>query len=398
MAANFNKNTTLLKDAYIPEVFVPPQWVYEEVDDIFLKIKNGVKNNDFDTKLNREIIKRDLFYNKFDIIFPLKKKNMSFLLENMYDAFDDETFKWKYWQLLWLGFKLSSLKPSSFTIASIMLPEKFKEAKNKIAQEFFKRRDEARKTKSEKKEQMAIIDVNKKFNKLTLDLIKFYTDNVDTYPVINLLNSGAKGSVDDFRKILLAVGISINSKNEINDVIPESHLDGLSMTQMHNYSSQAIVSQFKKSRETAKPGYLARKLNTVATNIKLSKLKDCGTERRLKLKIEEEEIISYIANRRYSLSKHGSLDIIKGDEDLVGKTIYLRSPLYCEAKDGICEFCYDSFIIKRMNLKPHSNLGILAGTSIAENLSDLTLKSAHTGLSLGIEEVDLQQDILNYSD
>jgi hypothetical protein len=314
----------------------------------------------------------------------------------MYDTYDNEEFQWRYYMLYRAGFFLSTFAASSFTPESLELPDKFRKLKEEYLEEYNQKLNEV---KTQEDQMRAYLWIDKKFKALAKDVLEYFREHRDEYPIIDSFDSGAKGSPDDLRKLLIAVGLSINAKGEINDVIGRSHAEGLTPTQFFNYSSQAIVSQYKKSNETATPGYLIRQLNTVTSGIKLSNSQDCGTKRRLKFKIINKELLKALEGKMYSTTNSGGLKQIQGNEtDLVGTVIYLRSPLYCEAEDGICVTCYNPKYVARMQLEPGAGIGILASTSQAGILTAMTLKSAHTGLSLDQEEVDLTEDIYNYSE
>jgi len=281
---------------------------------------------------------------------------------------------------------LGTFIPSSFSPESIILPEEFKRKKLKIEKTFY----EEEKVNKDK----AIIKANKDIDKLAKELLQFYRDH--DIKVHNIIDSSSRGGIDDIRKMLLSVGLSINAKKEVNDVILTSHTEGLSQTQFFNYSSQGIVALYQKSTDTAIPGYLIRKLYSIMDPVNLSKDLDCGSTKYFKFEIANQDMLSRLLGRQL---KNG--DIISEEDiedgDLVGKTVYLRSPLYCQSRDGICKACYGPLGVDMLELKPKDNIGKRSIGSIAEKLVNLTLKSAHTGLSLDQEEVNLIEDIPKFS-
>lgn len=288
------------------------------------------------------------------------------------------------------GFYLSTLTANSFTPDSLILPKEFKLKRSKIIKDFKVKMGEA---STDQEKEKIIIWVDKAFKNLTTEILTFFRENREKYPIIDSIDSGAKGGPDDLRKLLVAIGLSINAKGEINDVIEKSHAESLAPTQFFNYTSQAIVSQYKKSRETAAPGYLIRQLNTIMVSVVLSRQVDCKTTGRLNLKILNKDMLKSLTGKLY---EGGTIDV--SDTDLIGKTIKLRSSLYCLAKDGVCSSCYNPNFIEKMNLHENSGIGLLASTSQAGLLTNMTLKAAHTGLSLDKTSVDLTNDLFEYSD
>jgi DNA-directed RNA polymerase subunit beta' len=212
-----------------------------------------------------------------------------------------------------------------------------------------------------------------------------------------MLDSGAKGSADDLRKLLIAIGLSINAKGEINDVIDRSGSEGLDPTQFFNYTSQAIVSQYKKSSETAIPGYLIRQLNTIASGVVLSSETDCGSNQFLKMKILDKKMLRSLSGKMIKAGS-GLRELSEKETDMIGRSVQMRSPLYCKAQDGICATCYNPSFVDKMNLENNAGIGLLASTSLATFLTNLTLKAAHTGLSLDREEANIEQDIELFSE
>jgi hypothetical protein len=51
-----------------------------------------------------------------------------------------------------------------------------------------------------------------------------------------------------------------------------------------------------------------------------------------------------------------------------------------------------------MNLHTNAGIGLLSSTAQASMLTNMTLKAAHTGLSLDKTAVDLTQDIFEFSE
>jgi DNA-directed RNA polymerase subunit beta' len=385
-----------LVNVVIPEAFRPPDWV----EDSFKKFQHEFyqdytkNNNNINSNFTRKLLKTYIIGDKLKTPFPITAKNIGTLLENMFQVLDSEEFKWRYWLLYRAGFYLSTFTGSSFTPNSLELPKQFKPRRQKIIEEFKQKMSEA---KTENQKDKAIIWVDNQIQKLAKDVLAYFEEHSDEYPIIDSFKSGAKGSADDLRKILIAIGLSINSKGEINDIIFNSHSEGLTPTQFFNYSSQAVVSLFKKSHETALPGYVVRQLESITADVRLSKLDDCQTKDFLAIKIPDENFLKALKGKIYSSG--GTLKKIEGTEtDLIGKKIKLRSPLYCKAEDGICKTCYNPWFVDRMGLKENAGIGLLASTQMASGLASKALKSAHAGLSLNKQEIDLEKDIFFYAD
>jgi len=383
----FQNAEILSEGLIIPDKFKEPGFVKKDFEEFSSKIKEDYRRNRvLNSNLVKLLLKKYIFNNKINIDIVLNKKGIKKVLDEMYKVFGADEFQHRYVMFTRAGFFLSSFQPSSFSTASLTLPEEFIPKKQKILDEFNKNK--------EKNYEEALINADKAFDKLADEVLEYFRKHHDLYPVVDLIDSGAKGGTGDIRKLLISIGLSINSSGDINDVITRSHTEGLTQTQFFNYSSQAMVSQYKKSVETAIPGYLIRKLNTLMSGVTLSKTYDCGTKRTLKIRITEDNFNSFIGRNYVSVGR--LKQITEKDTDLINTDINLRSPLYCTAEDGVCMTCYNPDFAKKMNIGPGDNIGLLASTSQANMLTSLTLKAAHTGLSLNKAKIDLTKDIFQY--
>ena len=69
--------------------------------------------------------------------------------------------------------------------------------------------------------------------------------------------------------------------------------------------------------------------------------------------------------------------------DLIEKaditTVQIRSPLTCEAEDGICAQCYGRDLARGTRVNPGEAVGIIAAQSIGEPGTQLTMRTFHIG-------------------
>jgi len=379
-----NDYVKLTADWVIPESFKPPI----EYDNILKEFKNQIKSNigkPNENLLAKKSIENLILDNKVKPDYPLTKKNIAKLVDKMWQKFEDKEFVYRYWILMQAGFFLSSFRPSGFSPEALKLPKQFVTEKEKILNTY--------KEMAKKDKDKAITWVDKEFDKLTDRVIDYWEK--EGVNVVDIVRAKARGSSADIRKMLVAVGLSITSSGSINDVILTSQIDGLEQTQFFNYTSQAIQALYAKSAETAVPGYLSRKLSTIAEPVILSKVKDCGSKKYLEVEILDDNILSALDGRMTHDKK-----IIDGNDDKwIGKKVKLRSSLYCKAKDGLCETCYNPTFVKNLGLKPGARIGLMATTNLGDKaLVNLTLKKSHVGLSLNLEKVDLEKDIFKYAE
>src|SRR5581483_9397326 len=65
--------------------------------------------------------------------------------------------------------------------------------------------------------------------------------------------------------------------------------------------------------------------------------------------------------------------------------LYLRSPLTCEARHGICQHCYGWHMGTRRLVAVGDAVGIVAAQSIGEPGTQLTMRTYHTGGVAGVD-------------
>jgi hypothetical protein len=124
---------------------------------------------------------------------------------------------------------------------------------------------------------------------------------------------------------------------------------------------------------------------------------DCKSNQFFKIRILDKDMLEIMAGKMRKAG-NGLVEISEDDTGLIGKNVEIRSPLHCKAADGICATCYNPSFVERLNLTQNAGIGLLSSTSMATVLTNLTLKAAHSGLSLDRSEVDLTNDISIYSE
>lgn len=371
-----------------PEHTIRPKWVEDRLSKFFERVKTESERNLSENLLRDAMIdnlEENILHPKIKIRKVLNKKGIGDIIKKLDEVTDTgEEFMWYYYLLMQSGFTLSSVMPSSFQPEALVLPKEFVQEKNELVKKY---KESKGTTEDALKFQKGITKIAKKVQ-------DYFVEN-NIY-VADLLKdqSGAKGGVEHIQSLLLSVGLSINSFGEINDVIDNAHAEGLTQTQFFNGSSQAIQSLYSKSSETAKPGYLGRKLATIAERIKLSKTMDCGTRKYLDIKIRDKDMLESFVGRYYR-TKIGIEVLLTPNSDVIGQTISIRSPLFCKAKDGICTRCYNTEYAMKMNLTPGANIGLLAATGMTGSLVSLTLKKSHVGVGLDKENIDFREEIKN---
>ena len=125
-----------------------------------------------------------------------------------------------------------------------------------------------------------------------------------------------------------------------------------------------------------------RKYTIPYTN-KIDPTYDCGTRNFLEYKVTDRTALKKIADRWYRIHpmgiEHRLSNVYKVEEDnadLIGRTIYLRSPIKCVSAAngrGICRKCMGELY----NIVPATNIGVYSVTNLTERLTQMMLSAKH---------------------
>ncbi|MDC3108268.1 DNA-directed RNA polymerase subunit beta' [Paracoccaceae bacterium] len=217
--------------------------------------------------------------------------------------------------------------------------------------------------------------------------------------VYMMAHSGARGSPAQMKQLGGMRGLMAKPSGAIIETpIIANFKEGLSVLEYFNSTHGARKGLADTALKTANSGYLTRRLVDVAQDC-IVRINDCGTETSIKCEaaVSDGEIVASLSER--ILGRVAAEDIIhpsdnsvickKGamiDErmaDLIEKadiaTVQMRSPLTCEAEDGICATCYGRDLARGTTVNPGEAVGIIAAQSIGEPGTQLTMRTFHIG-------------------
>jgi hypothetical protein len=358
-----------------------PLWVENNLNE-FKKILHEINNKSKPENLLIDTIETYILPKGFKITKPLTKSELGSLINKISNTVSEEEFMWYYYLIINAGFILSSQYPSSLDNKAFNIPKEFINKRNSFVKDY-------------NDGKITVVQLDKAFTDLTKEIIKYFENN--NISTANIINSGSAGTVDSFRQMVVGLGITINAKKEIIDVIGNSLSEGQTQTEYFNQASHAIQALYAKSADTAIPGYAGRKLSTIMEHIKLSKQLDCGSKNGLTIKVKDDKLLQAIIGKvqmvEPSILNRSGLKEITETDNLIGKTIKLRSPLYCKATDGICETCLNKQYIRALEIGPGTNIGLMSSTFLTGLMTTLTLKKSHTGILLGKKQVNLLEEI-----
>jgi DNA-directed RNA polymerase subunit beta' len=219
-----------------------------------------------------------------------------------------------------------------------------------------------------------------------------------------MAHSGARGNISQIAQMAGIRGLMADPSGRIIDFpIKSSFRDGLSAMEYFISTHGARKGLADTALRTSDSGYLTRRLVDIAQDVITTK-EDCGTTEGIWiLKGVEEEylppfgerIIGYLAASRIVEPGTGRV-IVDHDEEIDEQKVkeiieaditqvYVRSPLSCHSRFGVCRRCYGRDLSKRKLVELNIAVGIIAAQSIGEPGTQLTLRTFHTGGVVGTD-------------
>ena len=226
-------------------------------------------------------------------------------------------------------------------------------------------------------------------------------------PILVYANSGAvKGGFQPIRQLAGMRGLMADPAGRIIALpIKSNFREGLTALEYFISTHGARKGLADTALRTADAGYLTRRLVDVAQEVIISE-DDCGTSAGIWIDTHSKErtgetfaerVIGRIAAASIADPKTGEVLIPAGEmiteenwapvEKAKVDRAYVRSPLSCEARHGLCAKCYGRDLARGGLIGMGEAVGIIAAQSIGEPGTQLTLRTFHTGGVAGVEDI-----------
>ena len=217
--------------------------------------------------------------------------------------------------------------------------------------------------------------------------------------VYMMAHSGARGSPAQMKQLGGMRGLMAKPNGEIIETpIISNFKEGLTVLEYFNSTHGARKGLADTALKTANSGYLTRRLVDVAQDC-IVRMIDCGTEQGITASaaINDGEVVASLSERilgrvtNEDVLKPGTEELICARGELIDErmadviensgvaTLLIRSPLTCEAEDGICATCYGRDLARGTRVNPGEAVGIIAAQSIGEPGTQLTMRTFHIG-------------------
>nr|YP_010979162.1 RNA polymerase beta'' subunit [Calanthe griffithii]YP_010979778.1 RNA polymerase beta'' subunit [Calanthe trifida]YP_010979954.1 RNA polymerase beta'' subunit [Calanthe yuana]WOC81502.1 RNA polymerase beta'' subunit [Calanthe sp. Chen 089]WOC82986.1 RNA polymerase beta'' subunit [Calanthe henryi]WOC82810.1 RNA polymerase beta'' subunit [Calanthe griffithii]WOC84041.1 RNA polymerase beta'' subunit [Calanthe trifida]WOC84305.1 RNA polymerase beta'' subunit [Calanthe yuana] len=218
----------------------------------------------------------------------------------------------------------------------------------------------------------------------------------DPYNPVHLMSfSGARGNASQVHQLVGMRGLMSDPQGQMIDLPIQSNLrEGLSLTEYIISCYGARKGVVDTAVRTSDAGYLTRRLVEVVQHI-LVRRTDCGTIRGISVspqngmteKIFVQTLIGrvladdiYIGLRCIATrNKDIGIGLVNRFITFRAHPIYIRTPFTCRSTSWICQLCYGRSPTHGDLVELGEAVGIIAGQSIGEPGTQLTLRTFHTG-------------------
>ena len=228
------------------------------------------------------------------------------------------------------------------------------------------------------------------------DITKKNPDN----PFVVMNQSGARGNEDNVRQILAGPGLLTDNEGKVVPVpVTKSYSEGVDTADYWTSMYGARKGMIDRAKSTSEPGRFTKQLinNTLDH---LITTKDCKTQQGKVMSLTDRHAKNRFladsvkgANGKTVAHRNDLLNskLIKDLKKHKVTQVKVRTPLKCEAAEGLCSKCFGAFADGREPEKGE-NIGIIAGQAMTEPSTQMTMDSFHSG-GVASHEVDKAQGL-----
>ncbi len=224
-------------------------------------------------------------------------------------------------------------------------------------------------------------------------------EQVSFNSIFMMADSGARGSAAQIRQLAGMRGLMAKPDGSIIEMpITANFREGLDVSQYFISTHGARKGLADTALKTANSGYLTRRLVDVAQDLVVTE-DDCGTTHGLLMEphIEGGDVVEPLSER--VLGRVVARDVVSPVTDEVVATtgtlldekwvealeaasidqVFVRSPITCETRYGICSACYGRDLARGHKVNIGEAVGVVAAQSIGEPGTQLTMRTFHIG-------------------
>ena len=334
----------------------------------------------------------------------LDKKRIGRLLDDAYDQVDRPGVVEMLDQIKSLGYHWAARSGISFGVQAVRIPDEKAiitsetQAQDNIAKENY---------------EMGLLTYDEYLDqksKLWSEATRTIAEKIKEHmsvdnPVRMMVESGARGSLGQMGQMAGIRGLMADPTGKTIDYpITANFREGMNMLEYFISTHGARKGLADTALRTAKSGYLTRRLVDVSQDLIITE-HDCGTDKGISIRplLSEGKVMIGIADRiagRTALHDifAGDKLIVKGGEIITERLakeieaagiqeVWVRSPLACALKKGVCQKCYGTDLSSRKLVPIGEAVGVVAAQSIGEPGTQLTMRTFHTGGVRSAEDI-----------
>ena len=222
-------------------------------------------------------------------------------------------------------------------------------------------------------------------------------------PVKMIIDSGgARASKDQLKQLSAIKGLVVDPLGKIVELPTKSNYrEGLSIFEYVTSTRGSRKGLTDSALKTADAGYLTRRLVDVSHDT-IIRQDDCGTTEGWEILRREDRQASFATRiiGRYAAinitAPNSKKILIKVGEEITEtgaklldehnvESVFVRSPITCQADIGICARCYGRDFSTNNPVELGTPVGVLAAQSIGEPGTQLTMRVRHAGGIVGLD-------------
>jgi len=365
-----------------------PAWKCDTVDEKWVETSPG-------RVLFNSALHPDLRY----INKTINKKEMGSLLDTAYDKVGQTAMVEMLDEIKTLGYRWSTYSGISLGVGDVVVPREKKEILDITLQQeedLTSQYEMGILTEDEYMRQKDILwsDAGRRIADKIMDSMD------ETNPLRIMVDSGARGSRGQVAQMAGIRGLMADPSGRIiRYPIVANFKEGLNTLEYFISTHGARKGLADTALRTAKSGYLTRRLVDVAQDLIIME-EDCGTE----FGVEIRPLLQQDGKATISMSERltgrtslrdlphpvtGEPLLVRDEEisaekaeymESIGITsVWVRSPLTCGLRHGICRACYGRDLGTRKRVAIGESVGVVAAQSIGEPGTQLTMRTFHTG-------------------
>jgi len=305
-----------------------------------------------------------------------------------------------------IGFRYATQSGLTIAVSDITVPEAKAEILEQVTEEVNAVEHQYRRGLITEDEQY--VKTVELWTRATDEITEAVAQSLDpTSPIRAMAVSGAtKGGFQPIRQLAGMRGLMADPSGRIIALpILSNFREGLTALEYFISTHGARKGLADTALRTADAGYLTRRLVDVAQDIIIN-AQNCGTRAGVWVRGWDasrgnaglaERILGRIAAAPVVAPGDGQA-IVEAEQIIEEKQaqaieqagieeVYVRSPLACELRHGVCTTCYGRDLARGGLVKVGEAVGIIAAQSIGEPGTQLTLRTFHTGGVAGTSDI-----------